>query len=396
MQRTYKIRLYPAKKQVLILLAWLNILRELYNDALQERRDAYRFNQKSITYYDQAKELNELKKEYLELNQVYSQVLQDILRRLDKAFRNFFRRVRNGKNPRYPRFKSANRFNSFTFPQSGFKLKGGRLHLARIGAIKIKRHRGIPKEGVIKTCAIKRDVDPWFVTFVVDFPDTRSNLAEGITSTNAIGIDVGLTDMITMSNGEKKENPKWINKTEKKIGKEQRRLARKKKSSKNRRKQVVKVARALRKLRRQREDFHHKLSRKLVNKYKLIVFEDLNIRGMVKNHRMAKSIHDASWSRLKSFVSYKVAETGGWMKLVNPKGTQICSRCGKEVRKSLSVRIHKCPSCGLVMDRDENAAINILKRGIEKVNTVGTTGRACSSCFNRGVMTQEATQLVGW
>ena len=400
MKKAFKYRIYPTKGQESTLIEWLNTCRILYNRSLSERKEAYERDKSSIDYYDQANALKEGKKGNGYLTAVHSQVLQDVLKRLDKSFQNFFRRVKRGEKPGYPRFKAEDRFNSFSFPQSGFKIEGGELALSKIGAIKLIQHREIPEGGVIKTCAIKRAVDQWYVTFVVEFPDREAEERE-INPASAVGIDLGLTDMATLSTGEKIGNPKWLRASEKKLAKEQRRLARKKKRSNNRKKQKGVVATTHRKIRNQRSDFHHKISKGLVADYDLIVFEDLKVKNMVKNKYLAKSISDAGWNQLVSFTSYKAADAGKIVELVNPRGTsQLCSSCGMEVKKSLAVRTHRCPYCGLVMDRDENAAINILNRGLEKYVTVTAPqelgARACLSSLNGDAMMQEATQLVGW
>lgn len=399
MQRTFRYRIYPTKGQESTLVEWLNTCRILYNQSLSERKEAYEKDKRSTNYYDQANALKESKKGNAYQIRVHSQVLQDVLKRLDKSFQNFFRRVKKGEKPGYPRFKAEDRFNSFTFPQSGFKIEAKKCILSKIGAIKLIQHRDIPEAGVIKTCAIKRAVDQWYVTFVVDLPDVETEMKGEIDPVAAVGIDLGLTDMATLSTGDKINNPKWLRASEKKLAKEQRRLARKKKGANNRKKQKAIVATAHRKIRNQRSDFHHKISKELVADYDLIVFEDLQVKNMVKNRYLAKSISDAGWNQLVSFASYKAEEAGKVVELVNPKGTsQLCSGCGAEVRKSLAVRTHRCPYCGLVMDRDENAAINILNRGLAKYVTAPQElgARACLSSLNGDAMMQEATQLVGW
>jgi len=348
MQRAYRYRIYPTKGQESTLTEWLNTCRILYNQSLSEKKEAYEGDKTSINYYDQANALKEGKKGNEYLTAVHSQVLQEVLKRLDKSFQNFFRRVKKGEKPGYPRFKARDRFNSFTFPQSGFKIEWGKLVLSKIGAIKLIQHREIPEEGTIKTCAIKRAVDQWYVSFTVELPhsDKEGERVE-INPASAVGIDLGLTDMATLSTGEKIDNPKWLRGSEKKLAKEQRRLARKKRGSNNRKKQKVIVGVGHRKIRNQRNDFHHKISKELVADYDLIVFEDLKVKNMVKNHYLAKSISDAGWNQLVSFVSYKAAEAGKVVELVNPNGTsQLCSGCGMEVKKSLAVRTHRCPRCG--------------------------------------------------
>ncbi|MDO9516936.1 MAG: transposase, partial [Methanosarcinaceae archaeon] len=303
-----------------------------------------------IDYYDQARYLTLSKTD--EQKQVYAQILQNVLKRVDRSFKNFF----NGYG--YPRFQGRNRYDSFTYPQSGFSITDeGKLKLSKIGDIKLIQHREI--EGKIKTCTIKRDVDQWYVSFSVEMDNIPCTEMTG----KSIGIDVGLKSLITLSNGEQIESPQFLRQSENKLARQQRNLSKKMKGSNNRNKQRIKVAKLHQKLGNQRKDFAHKVSRKLVNTYDLIVFEKLQIQNMVKNHHLAKSISDAGWYQLIQFTKHKAEYACKVVELVDPKNTtQNCSSCGKKVPKSLSVRTHKCPYCGLEMDRDVNAAINILKR----------------------------------
>lgn len=385
MNRTYKYRLYPTKKERETLKGTLNTCRHLYNDSLDDRKFVYDNSGESISYYDQSIALPSRKKDNPYLPQVQSQVLQDVLRRLDKAFKSFFRRVKNGEKPGYPRFKGINRYDSFTYPQSGFKIVDKRLELSKIGSIKIKLHRPIPDDAIVKTCTIRRDVDQWYACFSVEIPDNPKPRKK---IDSSIGIDLGLNSIATLSTGEKIQNPHWLRESEKRLAKEQRRLSRKKKKSKNRNKQRIKVAKTHRKIRNQRRDFHHKLSRKLVDGYDLVVFEDLNVNGMVRNPYLAKSILDAGWNELTRFTSYKAEWASSFVEFVNPNGTsQECCICGTRVSMPLSKRTFECPNCGNVMDRDENASINIENRGLEKIGidfTAGTAGRACMSSPARG------------
>jgi len=393
MQRTYRYRIYPSAEQEEELSYWLDTCRWLYNQSLNERRVAYDYAKARLNYYDQANALKMMKKDNKWLQKVHSQVLQDVLKRLDKAFQNFFRRVKACEKLGYPRFKGRSRYDSFTFPQSGYKIENGKLVLSKIGAIKLKQHREMPEGAKIKTCTIKWDVDQWYVTFVVELSDAGREKKEIATS---VGVDVGLNEIATLSSGEKIANPRWFRTTEKKLAKEQRKLSRKKKGSANRKKQKIEVAKVYRTIRNQRKDFHHKLSRELVERYDLIVFEDLKVRNMLKNYYLAKSISDAGWNVLVNFTSYKAEDAGGFVEQVIPNGTsQLCSGCGAEVKKSLAVRTHKCSECGLVMDRDENAALNILRRGLEKIGQELSKSITPVEMFVGMSPKQEATQLVG-
>jgi len=363
MKRTYKFRVYPTTQQATTFTQWLTTCRMLYNNALTERRDAWETQKKSVRYCEQATQLKVVKQTNPFLKAVHSQVLQDVLRRLDKTFTNFFRRIKKREKAGYPRFKGKYRYDSFTYPQSGFALEKNKktLWLSKIGNITIKLHRPIPAEGVIKSCTIKRDVDHWYACFAVALPDPAPQTQRKIK--NAIGVDVGLSSLLTLNTGNTIANPRWLRNSEKKVAKEQRRQARKKKGSHNRHKQNKNLARAHRKIRNQRKDFHHKLSRKLVDCYDLIVYEKLTITNLVKNRHVAKSISDAGWGQLMHFTEYKAEEAGTLVEYVSAyHTTQLCSRCGKLVPKTLATRIHSCPYCGLDLARDHNSAITILHR----------------------------------
>jgi putative transposase len=364
-KRTYKYRLYPTTEQQRIFSQWLTTCRLLYNTSLAERRDTWTTEHRSVTYTAQANQLKAAKTTNPYVSAVHSQVLQDVLRRLDKTFKNFFKRIKNGEKAGYPRFKARNRYDSFTYPQSGVALDvtTKKLPLSKIGGVTITYHRPLPADGVIKTCTITRDIDHWYACFTVELPEKRLLPPSAIKT--AIGVDVGLTHLLALNNGELIENPRWFRTSEKKLAKEQRRLSRKKKGSHNRDRQRFKVARVHRKIRNQRKDFHHQVSRQLVESYELIVYEDLTITTMVKNHHLAKSLSDAGWDQLMRFTQYKAEEAGSWVEYVNAYGTtQVCSRCGKLVPKTLAMWMHTCPYCGLVLDRDINSATEILDRSI--------------------------------
>jgi len=363
MRKSYKFRLYPTKEQEIVLVKTLDVCRYIYNEFLADRRNAYDRCNQGLTTFDQITQVK-----YLEFNtEVFSQIKQDVLRRLGKSFDAFFRRCKSDETPGYPRFKGKDRYNSFTYPQSGFKIEDNKLKLSKIGKIKIKQHREI--EGKIKTCSIKRETDQWYAVFSVDIGANP----EKVNPNTSIGIDVGLNSCVTLSNGEQYDSPTYYRKSEGSLAVQQKRLSKKKKGSVNRLKQKTKVAKVHRKIRNQRLDFNHKLSRALVNRFDRIVFEDLSIKNMVKNHHFAKSIHDVAWGQLIQMAKSKAEEAGKYVELVNPYNTsQKCSSCGNIVKKSLAVRVHRCQECGLELDRDVNAAINIFD-----LCTVGTTDRAC-------------------
>ena len=353
MKRAFKYRLYPNKEQTAQLEFVLDCCRRLYNCALEHKKIAWRGYSIRIGCYDQIKELPEIKEAFSEYNRVHSQILQDVLRRLDKSFQKFFK-----EKTGYPRFKSRDRYRSIIYPQSGFQiLDNGKLKLSKIGTIRMFYHR--PIQGEIKTLSIKKDfVGDWFATFVTELPDVSKKEPE-----TAVGIDVGIEKLAAISTGEIIKHPHFLKKSELDLKKLQRRLSKKKKGSNHGKDAKLKVAKAHRKIERQRDDFLHKVSNDLVRKADLIAFEDLRINNMVKNHHLANSIMDSSWGKLVQYTTFKAENAGKFVELVNPSETsQSCSRCGVSVKKSLSVRIHRCPNCGLTIDRDVNAALNILKR----------------------------------
>ncbi len=280
MLKSYKYRLYPSKKQIVKLEATLDTCRDLYNNALGSRKvqgELYRLPipKQWITVKSQSKALPVQKKHDKYLPLVHSQVLQNVLRRVNKSFENFFRHLKNHESPEYPRFKSYTRYNNFTYPQTGLEIIGSKLHLSKIGDINIKLHRNMT--GKIKTCTIKGDIDAWYASFSVEITDS---LPEKTVIKSAVGIDVGinpLVTLVTLSNKEKEEPPKFLLQSEHKLAKEQRKLSRKQIGSHNRNKQRIKVVKVHRHIRQQRMDFHQKLSKKLVEKYDFIAFEDLKI-----------------------------------------------------------------------------------------------------------------------
>lgn len=378
MRRTYKYRLYPNKETTSKLYWTLNRCRELYNAALSERRDAYRYAGISLRYYDQQNDLPEIRHEIREeYSNIASHVLQDVLRRLDKAMQAFFRRIREGQTPGYPRFQGRDRYNSFTYPDiAGWKLEDDRLHLSKIGDIKIKMHR--PIEGVIKTVTIKKEVDQWYVTFSCEVKDVEKLPV----SYEDVGIDLGVSHLATLSNGIMIEHPRYYRKAKKKLEVAHQSVSRKKKGSHRRDKARKHLGRAYRKVRNQRKDFLHKESRKLVNHYQVIVFEDIKVGNLTRKPKprkdeqgkfvpngkaaksgLNKSILAAGWGMFTSMCSVKAEEAGRCMIQVDPRYTsQICSSCGTVRKKDLSERWHSC-DCGAELDRDVNAAINILARG---------------------------------
>jgi putative transposase len=360
-------------------LAWtLRRCKELYNAALQERREAYKMCGVSVSYYTQNKQLPEMKEIWEEYKDIHSQVLQDVLTRVDKAMDNFFGRVKNGEKPGYPRFKSGDRYDSFTYPQSGFEIIKGKLNLSKIGRVKIKLHREIV--GTIKTCTIKREADQWYVVFTTEYECDPSRVFHP--TTREIGVDLGIHAFAALSDGTFIENPRFYRHEEEKIQAAHRKIARRNKGSHRRNRAKKELSRRYRKVRNKRRDFLHKQSRKLVNENAALVFEDLQVDNMTKRPKpkqnengmyvangaaakggLNKSILDAGWSAFVALCTSKAEEVGCTVVKVAPHDTsQVCSACGCVVKKDLSVRWHPCPHCGCELDRDHNAVLNILIR----------------------------------
>jgi putative transposase len=358
--KAYRYRLKPSAKIIAIFESWLTLLCELYNAALQERRDAYRINHLSISYTAQANQLPEIKKVRPEIARIHSQVVQNALKRVESAFDGFFRRVKEGQKPGYPRFRSSFRYDSFTYPQSGFSLKGGKLHLSKIGKVKV--HLSRPIEGEIKTCMIKREAAGWYVIFSVEEPRKKFEPAPK----ESVGVDVGIESFATLSDDEAApiENPQYFRAAEGDLKKANRRVSRRVKGGKGRKKAVRMLAKKHLKVKRQRLDFHFKEARKLVDEYQSIKVEDLNIQGMVRNHHLAKSISDAGWGQFITILIFKAEEAGRVVIKVNPAYTsQDCSRCGHRNSIMLATRIYRCSKCSLVIHRDRNGAKRIEQKG---------------------------------
>ncbi len=378
--KAYKYRLYPTTKQVGKLEWMLRRCKELYNAALQERRDAYQMCGVSVSYRMQTDQLPAIKQLREEYRDIHSQVLQDVLNRLDKAFQAFFRRVLNGEKPGYPRFKSGDRYHSLTYPQSGFEiLHGKRLHLSKIGHIKIKLHREM--QGNIKTCTIKKEGEQWYAVLTCEYQHDPSTTFHP--SDEEIGIDLGVKVFAMLSTGEPIENPRHYRREEEKIRAAHQKIHRCKKGSHRRHRAKQELSRLYRKTRHRRRDFHHQEARKLVNQYRVIVFEDLQIpnltatpkpkqdaetgtylpNGAAAKAGLNKSILDAGWGTFVRLCASKAEEAGGTVVKVPPHNTsQVCHRCGTIVPKDLSIRWHSCPTCGEELDRDHNSALEVLHR----------------------------------
>jgi putative transposase len=371
-RKTYKFKLKPTLEQERQFDTILWRCRTVYNTALEQRKTIYVQRGISVTYYQQKAELPGIKAAMPEYSEVHSQVLQDVVLRVDRAFQAFFRRVQSGETPGYPRFHGRDRFNSFTYPQydNGARLDNGLLVLSKIGRVAVRWSR--PIEGTPKTVTLSREADGWYVSISCADVPVQSLEPTGQES----GIDLGLESFATLADGTMIHNPRCYRKAERHLKIAQRKVARRKKGSKRRRKAAQLLARAHQKVRRQRQDFQHKTALQLVRTYDTIYHEDLQVANMVKNHSLAKSIADAGWSGFLTILTFKAGCAGKRVQAVNPAYTsQACSGCGVVVKKGLCVRWHSCPDCGTSLHRDHNAALNILRRGQEQ-STAGQSVQA--------------------
>jgi len=346
MAKVFRYRLKPTKAQVTKLNEQLELCRWVYNETLAMRKNAFEQESKSVGYFESKRMLPIWKESKPELKSVHSQVLQDVVLRVNLEFRAFFRRVQSGEDPGYPHFKGKNRYDSLSYPQSGFSIDGDTLWLSKIGDITFKLHR--PIGGLVKRLTIRRSAtNKWYVSFLVE-----ESINHPLTSSQkVVGIDMGILNFAVLSNGEFIENPRFLLADGERLKKAQSKRDKLPKGSARRRKASNAVSHLYERVANRRENFAQQLSRKLVNAYGIICFEDLNITKMVENHNLAKSILDAAWNKSVQYTIYKAAEAGRKVVLVNPANTsQMCSGCGQIVKKDLSIRVHDCPYCGLSID----------------------------------------------
>ncbi|HZA23134.1 MAG TPA: transposase [Dehalococcoidia bacterium] len=359
MRKTFRYRLYPTREQSEALEGQLAEACRLYNAALQERRDAWDMAGISLNYYDQANQVKEIRAAG-DLGLANYSACQDVLRRVHKAYAAFFRRVKAGKKAGFPRFKSRRRFDSYTFPTygDGCKLRdGGKLHIQGVGVLKVKLHR--PVSGQVKTVTLKREGGRWYVCFSVEVA-----IPGPLPRTGAVtGIDVGLESFAVLSDGTVIENPRHYRKAQAALRRAQRKVARRRKGSHRRRKAVRVLQRVHSHVRNQRSDFHHQVSRKLVNAYDLIAVEGLNLKGLASGV-LAKSVNDAGWGGFFAKLTYKAEEAGRQLAKVKPNGTSQRCPCGATVPKTLGQRWHQCLACGMSVSRDHASALEILRLGL--------------------------------
>lgn len=371
MRKTFLYRLRPTKAQATRLSNMLEQCRWLYNHLLEQRKVYWEEGGVSVSMYAQHQYIPYLKKERPSLAQVHSQVLQNVSQRIDLAFQAYFRRVKSGDTPGYPRFRGKGRYDSFCYPQapSGCNNVGSMLHLSKVGPVKVVLHR--PLEGTPKTVCVRRSsTGKWYVTISCEWEPTPLPSSE-----ERVGIDVGLKTFATLSTGEEIGNPRFFRAEEKALAKANRLLSKREKGTPQRAKRRKVVARVHERIKWRRNDFSHQHSRRIVNRFGLIVVEDLEVNGMRHNHCLAKSISDAAWSGFRSMLAWKAECAARQFVAVNPAYTsQTCSGCGHRLapdsRLGLSDRMFSCPCCSVHIDRDHNAARNILALGQQSMGSI--------------------------
>ena len=382
MIKNFQYRIYPTKKQLKTMEATLEECRWLYNRLLEKRKTSYEHEGKSLSCYGQQATYPILKEQRPSLTSVHSQVLQNVAVRIDLAMKAFFRRVtafrsehlseasresgvdarnkRTGEKPGSPRFKGYGRYDSFTYPQSGFNIThDNRVSLSKIGSVKMVYHR--PVRGSMKTATIhKSSTGKWTITFSCECDRERLPQVP-----SQVGIDVGLKTFATLSTTEEIDNPRFFRKEQKALARVQRKQSKLAKGTLERRKHRKVVARVHERVKFKRHNFTHQQSRQIVDRFGVICVEDLNTNRMVHNHCLAKSISDASWSAFFSQLHSKAEEAGRSYIAVNPAHTsQTCHACGHRQKMFLAERIFKCPCCHAHVDRDLNASLNILRLGL--------------------------------
>jgi putative transposase len=404
---TYQYKLQPTPDQSAIMEVWGELLRRHWNYALGQRLDWLNRTRCQIdccsivsepigdvpgqvNYYTQASELRQTKELFPEYKNIYADCQQQNLMRLDTAWKRWMFPDKNGKRGGRPRFKKRGDICSFTFPRvdvpkAGAHLNGDILKLSKIGEIKVILHRPIPDGFTLKQATLIRKADGWYVSFSLEDGSIPNPLTVDEVK-SAVGIDVGLEKFLVTSDGEAVPIPQHYRKGQKRLARQQRKLARKEKGSKNYQKQANKVARLHLHVTRQRKEFHYLVAHWLCATYDLIAFEVLNIKGLART-RMAKSILDAAWGAFLQILQAVAVKRGKVAVGDNPNGTsQECSGCGERVEKTLKDRVHNCPHCGLVIDRDWNAGINILNR---VTKPLGLTVSGCGGYLDASPVKQQ-------
>jgi putative transposase len=403
MKLTHVYRIKPSSEQVAIMETWLEMLRQHHNYALGQRFDWLRRTRCQIDrcsliseaigeipvkfpgYNSQAGELKQTRVLFPAYKNIHAEVQQQNLKRLERSWARWIKQDLSCKRAGRPRFKKKGEMRSFTFPRINCpkagvnKIEDGVLTLSKIGSMPVIMHRPFPMGFELKTATIVNKADGWYISVSMEDNSVPEPLPiDEIKS--AIGIDLGLKSFLVTSAGESVDIQQHYRRTQKHLARQQKQLARKKTDSVNSKKQKQKIACIHQRIGRKRENFHYKIAHELVKEYDLIAAEDLNIKGLART-KLAKSIYDVAWGKFLTILSAVAVRSGVHFVKVNPHGTTIdCSQCGTKVPKTLSVRLHECPKCSLELDRDENAAINILYKGLTAVGLTVAAYKRLSGC----------------
>jgi putative transposase len=397
MKLTHIYKLQLSTEQVTKIDTWLEMLRRHFNYALGQRFDWLRRTRCQIDrcslvsepigdipdkfpgYNFQAGELKTTKELFPVYKEIHAEVQQQNLKRLDKSWDRWMKPDKSGKRAGRPKFKKKGQLRSFTFPRINCpkagvnRIENGFLTLSKIGTMPVIMHRPLPDGFELKTATIVKKADGWYVAISLG-DDTVPTPKPIDKIKNAVGIDLGLKSFLVTSAKESVEVQQHYRKTQRHLARQQKKLAREQLGSVNSQKQKQKISLIHQRIGRKRENFHYNVAHQLVKKYDLIAVEDLNIKGLART-RLAKSIYDVAWGKFLTILEAVALRSGVHFVKVNPHSTTVdCSSCKTKVPKTLSVRLHQCPKCGLEIDRDENAAINILYKGL---TTVGLTVAAC-------------------
>ena len=378
MIRSYRYPLHPTKAQEAILLHWLRMCCSLYNGALEERKSSWVKLKKGVSYLNQQRSLTIIRAQDPDFEAIPAAILRAPLKRLDRAYKAFFRRVKSGETPGFPRFKSSKRYDSFSlmgqFSEATPKAKGrsAQVRIPKLGLVKFNQYR--PLKGKVRDILVKREADRWFVIFQCDLGAAPEVVVD---PTKSVGIDLGLTHFGTLDDGTTISNPRFFKAGQDLLARRQCALQRKRKGSRSRQRAKTLVQRAHAHVKNQRLDHARKLAKSLFETNDIVCYEDLSIQEMISGPsrdgkyklNLAKSIVDASWSITIHCLKCKAEEAGKLAVGVDPRGTtQRCSGCGTVVPKGLRDRVHDCPVCGLIMDRDQNAGCNIKALGLSAVS----------------------------
>src|SRR5262252_440150 len=371
--KTFEYRIKLNKPFIAACEKALNDSRFVYNCALEQRVRVYNASGKGIGLNEQSRQLTDARNELAEIKSVLRSIQQDALERLDEAFDAFFRRLKLGENPGFPRFKGRDRYHTFSQKYEKIRpcpIKGDKLTVPGVGTCRVRLSR--PLEGRCKQLRITRRADGWYALLVCEISKPAPRASTGET----VGVDVGVTSFATLSTGEEIANPRHLKQAATRLAREQRRLSRKVKGSQNRGKARGKVALRHLRVHRARKHFHHEEAAKLVERFDRIAVEDLNIRGMVKTHRLAKAILDVAWGQFFAITKSKAESAGRTFERVNPRYTsQTCSNCGHKQKMPLAIRVYECEKCGFVCGRDHNSAITIDRAGQARIHARGERRR---------------------